>query len=184
MIHPLPGIWDSATINTAITLPIGVEAYGAYALGAWLTPGTSARARKFARRSAIGALALGMLGQVAYHLLAAAHATHAPWPVTMFVSCLPVIALALGTALTHLLREPGKSGDLPNAEESAETVAAIPAPPVSTPETVAASENVLLSDISVRSRPTTPTTVAETHVKSAMQHVAACSILLEYVFES
>jgi hypothetical protein len=29
--------------------PIGVEAYGAYALGAWLTPGTSERARRFAR---------------------------------------------------------------------------------------------------------------------------------------
>lgn len=121
VVHPLPGIWDSATINTAITLPIGVEAYGAYALGAWLTPGTAERARKFARRSAISALALGMLGQVAYHLLAAVHATSAPWPVTMFVSCLPVIALALGTALAHLLREPGE--DPLSVGEAAETVA-------------------------------------------------------------
>ena len=32
-IHPLPGIADGCTINTAITLPVGVEAYGAYALG-------------------------------------------------------------------------------------------------------------------------------------------------------
>lgn len=123
VIHPLPGIWDAATLNTAITLPIGVEAYGAYALGAWLTPGTSARARKFARRSAIGSLALGMLGQVAYHLLAAVHATSAPWPVTMFVSCLPVVALALGTALAHLLREPGE--DVPSAYAATGTVAAV-----------------------------------------------------------
>src|SRR6266446_4888790 len=72
VIHPLPGIWDGLRLNTAITLPIGVEAYGAYALGAWLTPGTPERARSFARRSAAGALALGMLGQVVYHLLAAA----------------------------------------------------------------------------------------------------------------
>ena len=54
VIHPLPGIWDALQINTAITLPIGVESYGAYALGAWLTPGTPGRARSFARRSAIG----------------------------------------------------------------------------------------------------------------------------------
>ncbi|MGH3247896.1 MAG: hypothetical protein ACRDOI_17075 [Trebonia sp.] len=136
VIHPLPGIWDAATINTAITLPVGVEAYGAYALGAWLTPGTSGRARKFARRSAIGSLSLGMLGQVAYHLLAAVHATSAPWPVTMLVSCLPVVALALGTALAHLLREPAE--DVPSAEGTGETVAAeAPTAPVSTPETVA-----------------------------------------------
>ena len=38
VIHPLPGIWDGLRLNTAITLPIGVEAYGAYALGAWLAP--------------------------------------------------------------------------------------------------------------------------------------------------
>ena len=43
VVHPLPGIADSFTINTAITLPVGVEAYGAYALRAWLTPGTSER---------------------------------------------------------------------------------------------------------------------------------------------
>ena len=59
----------------------------------------------FARRSAIGALALGMLGQVVYHLLAAAHAARAPWPVVVLVSCLPVVTLGFGAALTHLLRE-------------------------------------------------------------------------------
>jgi hypothetical protein len=26
VIRPLPGIWDAARINTAITLPVGVEA--------------------------------------------------------------------------------------------------------------------------------------------------------------
>ncbi len=103
-IHPLPGIWDGLRLDTAITLPIGVEAYGAYALGAWLTPGTPERARSFARRSAIGALALGMLGQVVYHLLAAAGAQRAPWPVVVLVSCLPVATLGFGAALTHLLR--------------------------------------------------------------------------------
>src|SRR5262249_10180393 len=78
-VNLLPGIGGGFHLNTAITLPVGVEAYGAYALGAWLTPGTPERARSFARRSAVGALALGMLGQVVYHLLAAAGATPAPW---------------------------------------------------------------------------------------------------------
>ena len=104
VVQPLPGIVGAWHLNTAITLPVGVEAYGAYALGAWLTPGTSERARKFARRSAIGALVLGMLGQVVYHLLAAAHAVRAPWPVVVLVSCLPVVTLGFGAALTHLLR--------------------------------------------------------------------------------
>lgn len=104
LVQPLPGI-VSWHLDTAITLPIGVEAYGAYALGAWLTPGTPERARSFARRSAVGALALGMLGQVVYHLLAAAGAARAPWPVVVLVSCLPVVTLGFGAALTHLLRE-------------------------------------------------------------------------------
>jgi hypothetical protein len=109
IVHPLPGIADGFRLDTAITLPVGVEAYGAYALGAWLAPGTSTAARKFARRSALGALGLGMAGQVIYHLLAAAHAVRAPWPVVVLVSCLPVLTLGLAGALTHLLR-PGPAG--------------------------------------------------------------------------
>jgi hypothetical protein len=103
-IHPLPGIAGGFTLNTAITLPVGVEAYGAYALRAWLTPGVPERAQGFARKSAIGALALGMCGQVIYHLLDAAHAARAPWPVVVLVSCMPVVTLGFGAALAHLLR--------------------------------------------------------------------------------
>lgn len=119
-VNLLPGIGGGFHLNTAITLPVGVEAYGAYALGAWLTPGTPERARSFARRSAVGALALGMLGQVVYHLLAAAGATRAPWPVVVLVSCLPVVTLGFGAALTHLLRIPaepeGVSAGVPDPE--------------------------------------------------------------------
>jgi hypothetical protein len=138
VVHPLPGIVDSFTINTAITLPVGVEAYGAYALRAWLTPGASESARKFARWSAIGSLALGMLGQVAYHLLSAGHATRAPWPVVVLVSCLPVVTLGFGAALTHLLH--GTAADdvpdgvpIPALDEAAGTVAAVTADAVLTP---------------------------------------------------
>src|ERR1035437_7820947 len=66
LVHPLPGIWPSLKLDTSITLPVGVEAYGATALGAWLREsGVPDSARQFAKRSAIGSLALGMLGQVA-----------------------------------------------------------------------------------------------------------------------
>jgi hypothetical protein len=103
IVHPLPGIISGFHLNTAITLPIGVEAYGAYALGTWLrATGVPARARKFAQRSAIGALILGMLGQVIYHLLAAAHRSRAPWPVVVLVACLPVAVLGLAATLAHL----------------------------------------------------------------------------------
>ena len=123
VIHPLPGIVDGFHLNTAITLPVGVEAYGVYALGAWLTPGTPDQARQLARNSAIGALLLGMAGQVIYHLLAAAHATRAPWPVVMLVSCIPVVTLGFGAALTHLLRAaPGPvPADVPEPVRAART---------------------------------------------------------------
>jgi hypothetical protein len=132
IVHPLPGIVDGFQLNTAITLPVGVEAYGTYALAAWLTPGAPDRARTFARNSAIGALALGMLGQVVYHLLAAAHATRAPWPVVVLVSCLPVVTLGFGAALTHLLRT--ESADAEQAESEADH-----APVPGAPETVPAA---------------------------------------------
>lgn len=108
-IHPLPGIWDSLHVDTAVTLPIGVEAYAAFALRIWLTasPVVSDRTRRFARRSAIAALVLGMAGQVAYHLLAQAGITRAPWEVTTAVACLPVLVLGMGSALAHLLRSDG-----------------------------------------------------------------------------
>ena len=112
VIHPLPGIWDALKLNTAITLPIGVEAYGSYALAAWLSPATPHRARRFARWSAMGSLALGMAGQVAYHLLNAAHAVRAPWAVVVLVSCLPVVTLGFGGSLAHMLRVPD---DVPEA---------------------------------------------------------------------
>jgi hypothetical protein len=102
-IHLLPGIADSFVINSAITLPIGVEAYAAFALRIWLSGGTTGKARRFAMWSAIGSLVLGAAGQVAYHLMTAAGITAAPWPITTFVSCLPVVVLGCGAALAHLL---------------------------------------------------------------------------------
>jgi hypothetical protein len=100
----LPGIADGWVINSAITLPLGVEAYAALAMWAWLSSApVSDRARSFARWSALGSLALGAAGQVAYHLLTAAGVERAPWPITAGVSVLPVVVLGCAAALVHLL---------------------------------------------------------------------------------
>lgn len=120
LVQPFPGI-VSWHLDTAITLPVGVEAYGAFALGVWVSErGVPDRAREFAKRSAIGALATGALGQVIFHLLAAFGWTRAPWPVVMLVACLPIIVVGFGFALTHMLRD-------------GHAAAAIMPPPVVTP---------------------------------------------------
>jgi hypothetical protein len=117
LVSPLPGIWPGLHLDTTVTLTVGVEAYAAYALRAWLSgePWIGDRTRRFAKWSAIFSFALGMAGQVAYHLLAQAGAARAPWPVTMIVSCLPVLVLAMGTALAHMLRA-DTAPDAPDSE--------------------------------------------------------------------
>jgi hypothetical protein len=112
----LPGIWSSLHLDTAVTLPVGVECYAAYALRAWLAGGhaISDRTRRFARWSAICSFALGMAGQVAFHLMDQDHVTRAPWGITTLVSCLPVLVLGLGTALAHMLREDAAAADHPD----------------------------------------------------------------------
>jgi hypothetical protein len=105
LVSPLPGIWPSLHLDTTITLPVGVEAYAAYALRAWLARDDwiSDRTRRFAKWSAICSFVLGMAGQVAYHLLAQAGTARAPWAITAIVSCLPVLVLGMGTTLAHML---------------------------------------------------------------------------------
>jgi len=113
----LPGIWSSLRLDTAVTLPVGVETYAAYALRAWLSGGHSIsdRTRRFARWSAICSFALGMAGQVAFHLMDQDHVTRAPWGITTLVSCLPVLVLGMGTVLAHMLREDAAAADQPDS---------------------------------------------------------------------
>jgi hypothetical protein len=117
LVSPLPGIWPSLHLDTAITLPVGVEAYAAYALRAWLARdrSISGRTRRFAKLSAICS-ALGMAGQVAYRLMAQAGAARAPWAITTIVSCLPVLVLAMGTALAHMLRADADAAETPERQ--------------------------------------------------------------------
>jgi Sec-independent protein translocase protein TatA len=104
--YPLPGLAPHFKIDTTFTLPVGMEAYAVYAMGAALgsqgETTESKRAREFAKWSAIGALVAGMIAQVSYHLLTAAHKTQAPSLVVAFVACLPVATIALGAWLAHL----------------------------------------------------------------------------------
>jgi hypothetical protein len=110
VVHPLPGIADRVALNTAITLPVGLETYAAYALYVWLSGTVPAIAARFARRSAIGSLALGAGGQVAYHLMVAAGMQRAPWWITTLVACLPVAVLGMGAALRHLVHAEEAAG--------------------------------------------------------------------------
>ncbi|MGC7102642.1 hypothetical protein ACPZ19_48930 [Amycolatopsis lurida] len=112
VIQPLPGIWDSLQINTAVVLPISVEAYAAYALRCWLGGSQfSARTKRFARWSAVSSLAIGAGAQVAYHLMAAAGLERAPWQITMLVACVPVVVLGLASALAKLVTSDHQATD-------------------------------------------------------------------------
>jgi hypothetical protein len=66
------------------------------------------------RRPTICSFALGMAGQVACHLMAQAGMARAPWAITTVVSCLPVLVLAMGTALAHMLRADAEATDAPD----------------------------------------------------------------------
>jgi hypothetical protein len=101
----LPGIADQFVVNTAITLPIGIEAYAAYAIGVWLSSRTMGeRTRQFAMVSGISSLLLGAFGQIAYHLLEVFGQHVAPWQVVVGVSCLPIAVVGMTAVLLHLLR--------------------------------------------------------------------------------
>ncbi len=113
LVSPLPGIWSSLHLDTTITLPVGVEATRPTRCAPGWPPShwISHRTRRFAKWSAICSFALGMAGQVAYHLLDQAGESRAPWGITTLVSCLPVLVLAMGTALAHMLRDDAAAAD-------------------------------------------------------------------------
>lgn len=112
LMNLLPGFTDKTggpllEVNTAITLPIGMEVYAAYALYVWLSGRVPTRARKFAMWSAIISLLVGAAGQIAYHLLVESNLSTTPWQITTAVSCVPVAVLGMGAALAHLVRNGG-----------------------------------------------------------------------------
>lgn len=106
VVQPLPGIWNGLKINTAVVLPISVEAYASYALRVWLgSAGLPERAKTYARWSTIASLVIGAGAQVAYHLLVAAGVHTAPVPVVVLVATVPVLVLGLASGLAWLVSD-------------------------------------------------------------------------------
>jgi hypothetical protein len=103
--------------STDWTLAIGMEAYGAYALFVWLGAAPGLRSRKFAQWSALGAFALSLIGQVAYHIMLADKIKRAPVGVIVFVACLLVVILAFAAILTHLMHSDARAA-VNTAEET------------------------------------------------------------------
>ena len=110
-VNLLPGFvadggW--ATIDLAITLPIGIEAYAASALYVAVAGLVRGGSRWFAGTSAGLSLVLGAFGQAAYHVLDAQGRTVAPEWIVVFVSVLPVVVLGMAGVLLHLVLEERK----------------------------------------------------------------------------
>jgi hypothetical protein len=108
----LPGIGPGFVLNTAVVLPLSVEAYAAYALHVLLSAAwSSARTHRFARWSVVTSLVVGGGGaQVASHVMAAAGVTSAPWWVTTVVATVPVLVVGLATGLATLVRQDARAG--------------------------------------------------------------------------
>lgn len=104
-VNLLPGIGDGLYVNTAVTLPIGMEVYAAYALYVWLSGRVTGATKRFAMVSALAALILGSLGQAISHLLTVAGVETAPGWVTVAVSAVPVAVVGMGAGLAHMVVE-------------------------------------------------------------------------------
>ena len=159
VVRPLPGIWDSLTINSAITLPVGVEAYAVYALAVATDHRTrTTRVRRWAWASAFGALLLGMAGQIAYHLLTPNARPGTPDWIVALVSCLPVLVLGAASLLWHLTgQDHTLDGEVPASPVDVGTPGA--AVPVSEPAHVTVT---VLDDGSTGVEPVHPSPVVST----------------------
>ncbi|NUL28410.1 DUF2637 domain-containing protein [Streptomyces lunaelactis] len=80
-------------------LPFTIDAYAMTATRVWLSKATgSAAARRFARWNAIGAIGLSLVGNAAWHLIAA-KVLAVTWPIVVLVGAVPPAVLGL---LSHL----------------------------------------------------------------------------------
>lgn len=80
-------------------LPFTIDAYAMTATRVWLSGVTrSQRARHFARWNAIGAIGLSLVGNAAWHLIAA-KVLGVSWPIVVLVGAVPPAVLGL---LSHL----------------------------------------------------------------------------------
>lgn len=104
-VNMLPGLvkdGEWSTINLVISLPAGVEAYGALALSVAFDQRATRAARWFSAVSSLVSLVLGCFAQAVAHNLSSKHVTTAPDAVTSFVAVLPVLVLGMASALAVL----------------------------------------------------------------------------------
>lgn len=111
----LPG---GARFRLAWLLPIAVDAYAVTATRVWLRTAGTPRTRGYARRNAIGAIALSVVGNAVYHALIASGLTsltgvRAGWVVVVAVSAVPPVMLGLVGHLHALVSEDHRPAPAP-----------------------------------------------------------------------
>ncbi|MGI5207506.1 DUF2637 domain-containing protein [Spirillospora sp. CA-108201] len=117
------GLYGLATVagwpvRLAWLLPITIDAHAMTSARVWLASTTrSAAARRFARTNALGAIAMSITGNAAYHAIGAG-LIDLSWPIVVLVGAVPAAVLGL-TAHLHALRS---RIDAPHLVEDAPTV--------------------------------------------------------------
>ncbi|WP_329098196.1 DUF2637 domain-containing protein [Actinomadura citrea] len=102
------GLYGLATVagwpvRLAWLLPITIDAHAMTSARVWLASTTrSAAARRFARTNALGAIAMSITGNAAYHAIGAG-LIDLSWPIVVLVGAVPAAVLGL-TAHLHALR--------------------------------------------------------------------------------
>jgi hypothetical protein len=87
-------------------LPVTIDAYAMTSARVWLT-GMPGKGRGFARANAIGAIATSIVGNAAYHLVAAGLIAIS-WPIIVLVGAVPAAVLGLTAHLHALQTVPAK----------------------------------------------------------------------------
>jgi len=94
------------SVYLAPLLPLCIDSYATTAVRVWLGSGALAlRARRFARANALGAIALSVGGNAAWHLIAA-RLLSVNWVLVVAVGSLPPLILGQVTHLAALMRHP------------------------------------------------------------------------------
>lgn len=89
----------------AFLLPLTIDAYAMSATRVWLADSTgSARARRFARSNAIGAILASLVGNATYHAVATG-LLRTNWVVVVIVGAVPPVVLGLVSHLAVLRQQ-------------------------------------------------------------------------------
>ena len=129
----LAGLAEMAGWHGAMAkfLPITIDAYAMTATRVWLSPANlTDKARRFARRSAIGTIIASVVGNALFHA-ATAHVLPITWPMVIGISAVPPITLSLITHLYHVSKDTE-----PDPKDS-------PGPAIADPDAVKAAYPIL-----------------------------------------